>query len=200
MKLLFQQQTIQFEQTPTIEEIIENINELLQDTHYFSHIVVDGEEILEDPEQFLASSINEINTIEVIAIEAKEFINGLLLSGEEYVIRAVPHIKELADQFYNNPTEEDWTTLGELFEGIQWLTTMIETINDSIICPTNWNTVTASSTELRDELESLEEALENTDTVLIGDMLQYEVLPVFETFSEEFKTSIDTEGTRDNLS
>lgn len=77
---------------------------------------------------------------------------------------------------------------------------MIETINASIVCPANWDTVTASSTELRNELENLEEALENTDTVLIGDMLQYEVLPVFETFSEEFKTSIDTEGTRNNLS
>lgn len=49
MKLLHQQQIIQFEQTPTIEEIIEKINELLQDTHYFSHVKVDGEEVVEDP-------------------------------------------------------------------------------------------------------------------------------------------------------
>lgn len=200
MKLLFQERTIQYEQQPSVEELIENINELMQDDYYFNNIVVDGVEVFDDPEQFLARNIDEIDSIEIIAIEAKEFINGLLLSAEEYTIRAVPQITALADKFYNHPAKKNWTDLSELFEGIQWLSTMIETIDRSIVRPANWDNVISSASELRDELENFEEALENTDTVLIGDMLQYEVLPVFEIYSTEFESSIDTEGTRENLS
>lgn len=199
MKLLFQKQTVTFEQTPIIEEVIEKINELLQDQFYFSHLLADGEEILEDPEQFLVKQLVNIDSLEVIAVAAKEFINDLLLSAEEYTERSVPQITELVDEFYNNPSGENWADLSALFEGVQWLTTMIETVNQSAVRPTNWDEVVTSSEALQTELGNLEEALENADTVLVADMLQYEILPVFESFVIEFKTIIDTEGTRHDL-
>jgi hypothetical protein len=200
MKLLFQQQTIEFEHTPSVEEMIEKINDLLQDRFYFSHLVADGEEILEEPEQYLEQQLANIVSLEIIAIEAKEFINDLLLSAEEYVERSIPHLITLVDMFYNNPSRESWLELGELFEGIQWLSSMIVTVDQSVARPSNWDAVVAPATELQGELGNLEEALENTDTVLLADMLQYEILPVFEIFSLEIKTAIDTEGKRHDLS
>ncbi|MGE7544926.1 hypothetical protein [Sporosarcina newyorkensis] len=199
MKLLFQEQIVEFEQRPSADDVIEAINKLLKRDFYFGHLVADGVEITEEPELFLTKELGTIESLVIIGIPAKEFINDLLLSAEEYTERAKPYISNLFNAFYNNPAGEDWASLAELFEGIQWLSTMIDTVAVSTVCPTNWATINASVAELQCELKNLEEALENTDTVLIADMLQYEVLPVFEEIAKEIKEIIDTEGMRHDL-
>lgn len=199
MKLLFIEQVVEFEQNLTVEEIIEKINELLGNQFYFSHLVIDGKEVIEAPEDYLLQNLTHITELEVIAVEAKQFVGELLLSSEEYVERAVPHITDLSDAFYHHPNQENWISLSELFEGIQWLASMISTIDQSIIRPKNWDVVVEAATTLQNELGELEEALENTDTILVGDILQYEILPAFETFGTEIKLAIDTEGIRYDL-
>ena len=138
--------------------------------------------------------------LEVIAISAKVFVDDLLLSSEEYTERAIPHITMLFNAFYINPTQENWIELSEVLEGIQWLLSMVEAIDNSIVRPSNWTEVMTPIAGLKEELGNLEEALENTDTVLIADMLQYEILPVFEVLVTEIKGIIDTVGTRHDLS
>lgn len=199
MKLLFQDQIIEFEQTPSTEEVIGKINELLQNDFYFSHLVIDGEEILEDPEIYLIRNIGNVESIEVIVVAAQEFINNLLLSTEEYAERAIPHITTLAEMFYNNPSPTNWYDLNQLLEGIQWILSMIGVVDESIVRPSSWSEVLTNVREIQAELGNLEEALENTDTVLVGDILNYEILPVFEALTKEVKRIIDTEGTRYDL-
>ncbi|AOV08509.1 hypothetical protein [Sporosarcina ureilytica] len=199
MKLLFQEQIIEVEQNSTMEDIIEKVNVLLGNQFYFSHLVADGQEITEAPEEYLLRHLTDITELEIIAIGAKQFVNDLLLSAEEYVARAIPHLTDLTDAFYHNPSKENWMGLIELFEGVQWLASMITAVDQSIVRPTNWDAVMEPAIELQNELGTLEEALENTDTVLVADILQYEILPVFETFAEEIKIAIDTEGMRHDL-
>ena len=43
MKLLFQEQSIEFEQVPFTDEVIKSINRFLGNQFYFSHLLVDGE-------------------------------------------------------------------------------------------------------------------------------------------------------------
>ncbi|MEK4406550.1 hypothetical protein MKZ26_19500 [Sporosarcina sp. FSL K6-6792] len=199
MKLLFNEQVIEFEKIPLVEEVLEKINDLLQNDFYFSHFIVDGKEVLEAPGEFLKMNLRAIESLEIISVSAKEFINNLLLSAEEYTKRAVPHITTLADEFYNNPSSSSWAELNELFEGIQWLSTMIETVDQSVVRPSNWMDVLTPTLAMQAELGNFEEALDNTDTVLIADMLHFEILTVFEALSAEMKIAIDTEGTRHDL-
>lgn len=199
MKLLFKEQVIEFIKTPFAEEVIDKTNELLEDNYFFSYFIADGKEIHEDPETFLTTNLQGIFSLEIIALTAKDFINDLLLSAEEYTKRAVPHISTLSVEFYNNPSATIWTDLAELFEGIQWLSSMVETISQSSACPSNWNEELSPTSAMQVELGNLEKALENTDTVLIADMLKYEILPAFEALAVEIEKAIDTEGTRPDL-
>ncbi|MEK3994153.1 hypothetical protein MKY29_05305 [Psychrobacillus sp. FSL K6-2365] len=200
MKILLQEKSIEFAQTPSIAEIIENMNELLQDNFYYSHIIVDGEDIVEDPEIFLEKNIGEITMIEIIAITAKDFINNLLLSSEEYTKRAISHMTLLTDNFYNNPSATNWRDLGELLEGIDWMLSMIKTIDQSIMRPANWNEVLTKTAALQQEFKQFEEAIENNDTVLIADILKYEIQPTFKSFAVIITTAIDSKGKRHDLS
>lgn len=200
MRILFQEEQVYLESNPIIEDIIKKINELLKDEYYFNHLRVDGQDVFENPELYLKEHIQGIEQLEIIAIPAKDFINDLLLSAEEYIERAIPHLKDLSEEFYHNAIKESWEELANLFEGAQWLIQMVHIIEKSLNRPKNWDIVMESVQSLQSEMESLEEALENGDTVLIGDMLQYEFLPVFTKMAKEVKNAIDTEGTRHDLS
>ena len=199
MKLLFQDQTIEFEPTVPVDDIILKINQLLGDDYYFSHLIVDGEEIKESPEQYLLNYVGSITEVQIIAVEAKVFINDLLLSAEEYIKRATPILEVVAERFYETPTAEEYNDLNDLFGGLQWLTSMISVINESKVRPEKWDDTKEMIESLQDVLNDFAEALENNDTVLIADLLSYEIKPVFEELNEQMTDIIDSEGERYEL-
>lgn len=199
MKLRFQQEELTFDQPIVVESIIEQINNWLGESHYFSHLIIDGEEVTEQPEEALEAQCDTMQEVEVIAIEAPEFVNGLLVSAEEYVKRATPVLEVVAEQFYDAPTEESYLDLNDLFGGLQWLNSMIDVIDKSIACPASWDEVKEAVAPLSDVLQDFEEALNNNDNVLLADLLSYEVKPVFEQVNEQITKMIDTVGERDEL-
>jgi len=200
VELIFQQQTIKFDIKPTTENIIEKINELLSKDYYFSHFIADGIEVLESHEDYLNQSINEIERIELIAKTVKEFVNDILLSAEAYINRATPELGTLAEEFYDNPNADSWSRFSQLIEGLQWLTDMLSLIGDSNGKPLNWAEFIEVSNEMKGILKNLEEALQNEDHVLIGDLIQYEIIENFKALGEEIQKSIDVEGKRYDLS
>lgn len=199
MKLLFKGETIQLDNELSVNLITEEINSLLANRFYFSHLVADGVEIYEEPEQYLEQHLHEITELEIMAKTEQEFVNDLLLTAEEYIKRAVPEIEVLADQFYNNPDQESWNKFGQLLEGLQWFTHMIQTIDSVDQKPENWMNYLKASMSVEEELKNLKEALGNNDHILMADIINYEILPYFTTLGTEIQHTIDSEGYRYDL-
>ncbi|EGQ26944.1 hypothetical protein HMPREF9372_0974 [Sporosarcina newyorkensis 2681] len=199
MKLLFQQQTIQLDSQSTTEEVIENINNLLEKDYYFSHFIADGVEIYEGHEQFLNSHTGQIEKLEIITKTVKEFTNDILLSVESYTEQATLLLETLSNEFYNSPSGETWGQFAQLMESLQWINGVIELLRNQEEKVKNWSQYEEIAGTIQQELLNLEEAVENEDFVLIGDIIQYEIAPNFESLHEASKTTIDTEGTRPNL-
>ena len=98
--------------------------------------------------------------------EIINLVNETLISANNYIDNAIPIIKELAELFYQQPDDKAWGQLTDLFEGIQWiLQTLghIDSIND-----------------LDTIVPEIENAILHRDNILIGDMLLYEIVPIFE--------------------
>lgn len=199
MELIFKDQIIQYKELPSVEEIIQKINELLIDNYYYSHFIVDGQVVYEDPEQYLLEELSAISKLEVIGRTAAEFTNDILLTAEEYLKRAKPEMTDLAEGFYQNPGTEHWTNFSDMLEGIQWLNQIILSIDGINEQPGNWNAYLNLAAKLEMELGNLEEAVENSDYVLIADIIQYELIPLYESLINEINTTIDTEGTRNDV-
>lgn len=199
MKLIFQQQTIQLDNQATAAEIVENINNLVDDGYYFSHFIVDGVEVFEDHEKFLNNRQGNIEQLEIIAKTEKEFTNDILLSVENYTAQATPLLETLSNEFYNNPSAETWEQFAQLMDSLQWINGVIELLRNQEEKVSNWSQYEEIADIIQQELIDLEEAVENGDFVLIGDIIQYEIAPNFEALHEAAKTTIDTEGTRPNL-
>lgn len=200
MELVFQEQHIEFNQIPSSDEVITKINDLLNENYYFSHFIADGTEIYEDHEAYLNVNLDRIEKLEVIAKTEKEFLNDVLLSAEDYLKRAKPELVALTEGFYSNPTAGTHTSFSQLMDGLQWLDEMLALIIGSNERPPNWKIYSELAQTMQEEIAQLGEAVENSDNVLTADIIQYELTPIFEQLETAIGESIDTAGTRYDLS
>ncbi|WP_303866862.1 hypothetical protein [Acetobacterium wieringae] len=118
--------------------------------------------------------------------DSKILINDILISSNEYIQNAKKALKHLSEEFYQAPESKSWTDLADFFEGIQWILETISRIDqisnlETIISNYKiWNEYVQNIKGLNEIVRELDDAMKNNDHVLIGDLLQYEVLPIFE--------------------
>ncbi|VDH00950.1 Uncharacterised protein [Lysinibacillus sphaericus] len=199
MEMFFQQQVIHLNDPLSPEDIILKINGLLTKEYYFSHLIVDGKEVYDDYEKYLESHFNHIKELEIIVKTEKEFVNDLMISAEDYIEQALPELPSLAEDFYDNPVHATWTRLEQLLGGLQWLNEMLMIIGKSTNVPANWDKYLDVSSRMQEVIPTLAEAIENGDTVLIGDLIQYELIATLQALYNEVTNTIDNEGTRHGL-
>jgi hypothetical protein len=163
------------------------IEHLRKENLQFSHLIIDGEEIYTNYNRYIIDNIENIKKIEVVAISIDEMVKQSITSTEQYANNAIPLINKLAEEFYQKPNENTWSQLTDLFEGIQWIIqsitqiNSIESANDIVSDYNIWDEYVQEVSKLNDIIPELENAILNKDNILIGDMLLYEIVPVFET-------------------
>lgn len=89
--------------------------------------------------------------------------------------------------------------MNDLFEGIQWITSMVGAVGDSIARPTNWDQVSEQTKVLEGSMPTFEKALENADRKQISSLLGKDVKESFEKLNDAIKGVIDQEGKRESL-
>jgi len=193
MNIHIQDKIIEFENDPkTIDRIFNSINEYLEkEGLQFSHLVIDGEDIYDNFDSYIIDNIENIIKIEVIAMPLEEMVNESIESAEQYAKNAIPLINKMAEEFYQKPNENTWAQLTDLFEGIQWIIqsltqiNSIESSNDIVSDYGIWDEYVQEISKLNNIIPEIENAILEQDNILIGDMLLYEINPVFETMVEK---------------
>lgn len=182
----------------SIEEIFEYIKQALEETEYnFSYMIVDGEEVHDEFELYLEGKIKTIDEVKIIMLTRKEIVRDNLFTIEEYISRAIPIIKDLANNFYKQPSNEDWNQIGQLFEGIGFIFHTLESVDsmenlEEIIGNYQiWNEYAVLVKSLNSVLVDFDKAVEDKNTGLIGDLLSSKVVPVFETMKEKLNILLE---------
>lgn len=136
-------------------------------------------------------------------MKIEQLVNETILSTYEYIKNSVNALSVLADEFYSMPDTSTWERLIALFEGIQWLIKSLaqidglENLESVIINYSVWNEYVKTVVELGQLIPELEQAMLNKDNVLIGDILLYEIQPVFETMIEKLGFLVPGTGSSD---
>lgn len=193
MNIRVQDKVLEFKNDPEIiEQLFESVNELIQkDDLLFSHLIIDGEEIYDNFDRYIIENILNINIIDVVAISIVRMVNESIESTEQYAKNAIPIIHKLSEEFYQKPNENTWSQLTDLFEGIQWIIqsltqiSSIESLSDIVSDFEAWSEYVQEVSKLNNIVVELENAILNNDNILIGDMLMYEIIPVFEAMVEK---------------
>lgn len=123
MKLTILDQIYMFDnETNVTEKIIEKINSIISEKNlFFSHLIIDGQEVYEDHEEYMLAKIEDVKEIEAIVKTVQELIDDVLITLDDYTSRAIPEIKRLVNEFYQIPSENTWLSLTYLLDGIDWL-------------------------------------------------------------------------------
>lgn len=198
MKLFILDETFELENNiGSVEEIFDYIKQALEETEYnFSYMIVDGEEIHDEFEIYLEDNIKFIEEVKIVMLTTKDMVRDNLLTIYEYVGGAIPIINSLADKFYREPSVDDWNQISGLFEGIGFIFHTLESVdsmgNLNEIVPDYevWNEYVKEVKSLEDILKELEAGIKNSDTVLTGDLLSYEIVPIFEKMKEKLDTLV----------
>lgn len=198
MKLFILEETFELEnKTESVEEIFNYIKQALDETDYnFSYMIVDGEEIYDEFEFYLEDNIKFIEEVKVVMLSTKDLILDNLLTIHDYLDGAIPILDKLSDSFYKEPTSEDWQLLNDLFEGIGFIFHTLysidemENLNEILPNYEIWNEYVDETKSLDDVLKELESGMNNGDTVLIGDLLSYEIAHRFEKMKEKLESLV----------
>ncbi|MGM8366479.1 hypothetical protein ACLIBG_13520 [Virgibacillus sp. W0181] len=192
MQLLYKNEQIELKRDASLFSVIfEKVNKLIEEKDViFSHLIIDGVEVYENHEEYIQERMNKVMQIEIVTRSSKEMILETMRSVHEYLERAVPALKELVDQSYERFAEETWEGIGQLSEGMQWMLQFKTFTQGASEQPANWQQVEKSFAVCEEEFAELLDAVEAQDTVMITDLLAYEITPAYEALLENIGKSL----------
>ncbi|WP_053071833.1 hypothetical protein [Ornithinibacillus contaminans] len=177
-----------------INTIFEKINDSIKRQNVvFSHLTVDGIEVYENHEEYLKDRIYDINTVEIVLRKTKVMIWETMTSVNDYLLRAIPALKKLADESYEKFTKETWKGIDQLADGMQLILQFVSFTKSSIQQPLHWDEIEKSFQACEENFVKLIEGVEIKDTVLISDILTYEVTPAYEELQKRLAASLKDE-------
>ena len=175
-----------------ISKIFDFINNTLQDKKFFlKSLEIDGVELYEGYYEYFIENINFIDEVKVNIQNVSQLVNDVICSSYNYIERGMPLIEKLSTSFRKRPTEESWNELDNLFSGIGWLLESYSNIdrynnlNELVSNYYIWNEYVVEIEKLRLTLPDFFEAIKNKDSVLISDILVYEINPIFQVMLEK---------------
>lgn len=98
-------------------------------------------------------------------------VDEILTTVAEYMVKLKAGIIEAAELFQNYEENKGAVLLCDIIEGIEWIT-------DALVKTNKLNN--ERILEINNKLGEIVAALENQDYILVGDLMQYEFLPVIE--------------------
>lgn len=108
----------------------------------------------------------------------------ILLSAYEYIPKLYKGIQTVVSQYRESKIIEANEMIVAITEGLQWLTEAIGLTRDA-------QKEAINVFEINDSIAEIIEALENEDTVLLADLLEYELLEKLQGWYDKIGISIE---------
>ncbi|HOK63614.1 MAG TPA: hypothetical protein PLE17_06960 [Soehngenia sp.] len=177
-------------------EIIEKIADILTDemektNKVIKFIEVDGLELYQDYFEYILDNLDYIENVNVKLITYKELVGETLLGTIDYLQGAAAEIEPLSEAFYTQPTREAWEEFTDLLEGINWIISVFNLIdNDKSLIETLpsyevWNLYAKDIFTLNELIPQMNDALNSKDNTLLADLMMYEILPIYDDMREQ---------------
>ena len=148
-----------------------------------SHLLVDEVAVYDGHREYIETNLENIQKVQVEFQSIGELMQDILVSTTAYLERSIPAVENLAESFYTDVSTDTWQNLSDFLEGLQWLSQSTEAMDDLpgladiVEDYEKWNIYCQKVRELQATATELDEPLQYTDYVSVGDLLLYEVLP-----------------------
>lgn len=177
-----------------LDTMFDEVNNIVSGTSLiFSHLIIDGVIVYDDYYDYLLDNIRNIEEVIIIVKTAKKISEEVLLSTIDYLDRAIPEIEMLSNEFYKTPSKESWQKLMDLIEGIRWIMDTFVSIDSNgelkniVNSYEEWNLYAKDVYSLQELMMDFEEILRNNDFISTGDILSYEIVPLFKEMKKKLE-------------
>lgn len=181
----------------TVESFWNKVNDdLATKQRIISYILIDDVEVYNMIYETLEENWDSANKIYIEVISYEELVNDVLSSIIQYTTNGVPMVTELAESFYTRASGEDWMKLTDLFEALQWIINSTNEIQQLVDMTNNsiFTEYVEALSLIQNIIPEFLEGLENQDTVVIADLLTYEIIPNFEVMGMQLKRLTEMRG------
>ena len=177
-----------------LDTMFDEVNNIVSGTSLiFSHLIIDGVIVYDDYYDYLLDNIRNIEEVIIIVKTAKKISEEVLLSTIDYLDRSIPEIEMLSNEFYKTPSKESWQKLMDLIEGIKWIMDTFVSIDSNgelkniVNSYEEWNLYAKDVYSLQELMMDFEEILRNNDFISTGDILSYEIVPLFKEMKKKLE-------------
>lgn len=177
-----------------LDTMFDEVNNIVSGTSLiFSHLIIDGVIVYDDYYDYLLDNIRNIEEVIIIVKTAKKISEEVLLSTIDYLDRSIPEIEMLSNEFYKTPSKESWQKLMDLIEGIRWIMDTFVSIDSNgelkniVNSYEEWNLYAKDVYSLQERMMDFEEILRNNDFISTGDILSYEIVPLFKEMKKKLE-------------
>jgi hypothetical protein len=150
-------------------------------------IKIDGQESSPDSSEAQRTQISEIATLEVEISTLSDMINKNIENADAYLIRLIPGIEKSVELFRMGNEQEANKFFVKIVDGIDWFSQVLDIIlTAKEISPDTvfeGKSIQDRRTSLVDLTQQMVDANKNQDWVLLADLLEYEILPYYQEWS-----------------
>jgi hypothetical protein len=150
-------------------------------------IKIDGQESSPDSPEAQKTPLSEIATLEVEISTLSDIINKNIENADAYLIRLIPGIEKSVELFRMGNEQEANKFFINIIDGIDWLSQVLDMIlTAKAISPDtvfDGKSIQDRRASLVGLTQQMVDANKNQDWVLLADLLEYEIRPYYQEWS-----------------
>jgi hypothetical protein len=150
---------------------------------FICSIQIDGEPYYDDFDIQILNHFDSIETVEIETFSEMELLIESLDGIKRYVARLLVAMDSLSSAFYGDLDEKDWRLIAQFTQGLDWLYKAI-TMSMDLMAKTReglelYPYLQTATQKIVPQIQSMEQLFQEEDYIAIGDLLTYELKPIF---------------------
>lgn len=179
-------------QEQIIEPNLDELNEwwtlttadIFQKQRFIHCVEINGFSLYEGYEKYLVDHISDIERVNIKTISRIESVEDTEKALDEYLKRFIPGSLKVSEYLYGDLSEDLWKDFSDFIVGLEWI---VKALEFDMVLFKSEGVETPEYLSILDNLGSfiseMDNCLQQQDYVSVGDIIQFEIVPLLEIFS-----------------
>jgi hypothetical protein len=167
----------------TLGEVLKEILKSRQNS-YVRRVWLDGKEVSSDTQDTLKTSSTSFGLLELELAQFQDLLANNLTNAKDYLERLIPGFQKAADLFRMGNEQEANQYYLQILDGIEWFSQVVLTIVNAHKNKPKVKNLEEQQKKLTGLVAQMLEVNQNQDWVLMADLLEYEMIPLYKDWQE----------------
>jgi hypothetical protein len=167
----------------TLKEVLDAILINRRDS-YLRRAWVDGQEISSNAQDSVMTLTSSIGLLKLELASLQDVLSNNLDNAKDYLKKLIPGFQKAADLFRMENEQEANKYYLQILDGVDWFSQVLLTILQSWEKNLEGQSLEERQKKLTGLIAQMLEANQNQDWVLMADLLEYEMIPLYEDWQE----------------